>query len=47
MILPVPVAVAVAESVSASSFSEQEKTVRTKMDIRIMYKIFFIFFLHQ
>ena len=38
--------VAVAESVSASSFSEQEKTVKTKMDIRITYKTFLIFFLN-
>jgi len=30
-----------------SSFFAQEMTVRLKRDMRIMYKILFIFFLHQ
>ena len=39
------VVVAVAENSSLSSL--QEKTVRLKRDMRIMYKTLFIFFLHQ
>jgi hypothetical protein len=38
------VVVSVVEVVAASSLLLQEKTVRLKMDIRIMYKIFFILY---
>ena len=34
-------------AVLLSSLLLQEKTVRLKRDMRIMYKILFIFFLHQ
>ena len=35
------------ELLDDSSFSAQEMTVRLKRDMRIMYKILFIFLLHQ
>ena len=45
--LEVVVVVVVAVESVDSSFSAQEKTVRLKRDMRIMYKTLFIFFLHQ
>ena len=42
-----PLVVVVVELLDDSSFSLQEKTVRLKMDMRIMYKTLFIFLLHQ
>ena len=53
MVPPLPTAtyntlvVVVVELLDDSSFSAQEMTVRLKRDMRIMYKILFIFFLHQ
>ena len=41
-----PLVVVVVELLDDSSFSAQEKTVRLKRDMRIMYKTLFIFFLH-
>ena len=41
------VSVAVVSVVDSSLSSLQEMTVRLKRDMRIMYKILFIFFLHQ
>jgi hypothetical protein len=37
----------VVELLDVLLFLAQEMTVRLKRDMRIMYKIFFIFFLHQ
>ena len=39
--------VSVLELLVCSSFSLQEKMVRLKRDMRIMYKTLLIFFLHQ
>ena len=41
------VVVVVLSVVDSSLSSLQEKTVRLKRDMRIMYKTLFIFFLHQ
>ena len=38
---------AITGAFSSSSSLAQEKTVRLKRDMRIMYKTLFIFFLHQ
>ena len=43
----VSVVVVVLSVVDSSLSSLQEKTVRLKRDMRIMYKTLFIFFLHQ
>ena len=45
--LEVVVVVVVAVESVDSSFSPQERTVKLKRDMRIMYKTLFIFFLHQ
>jgi len=45
--LEVVVVVVVAVESVDSSFSAQEMTVKLKRDMRIIYKILFIFFLHQ
>ena len=47
VVVSVVVVVVVLSVVDSSLSSLQEKTVRLKRDMRIMYKTLFIFFLHQ
>jgi hypothetical protein len=47
ILIAVDVSVVVVELLSSLLFLAQEIKVRLKRDMRIMYKILFIFFLHQ